>query len=236
MGLAITHKIMGFKIYQCWVTEDTYEVKGCDRALFYFAKNNSADFQIAGYGLTNMIDLNQNINKIYHNFNRTTRNEVRQAERLDTFIIKINQDYDAFIDLVDKFAKVKNLHIDRLSKVALLEAKHFLGTIYYNDTILAGHYYIAGDDYVSFTIAGRILPSENEYKKIVSRASRYLHFKMMQYVKEEGYSKFYLGALDYEGHRSIARYKEGFGGVEVRHPYYKRDYNLILKLATRFGR
>ena len=229
----LKHRISGFKVCQIWFAERPEDMKGFDRVMYYCCKN---DAEVKGFkknaSYTNVVNLSRPIEAITSEFNDTTRNEVRRAEK-EKVEFRVNSDYDGFLTLFNAFIKRKRLKLPRITRGLLDSCKHILITGYYNGKLSAAHYYIIDDDLVWLLFSCSAEPGNALTNQMLSRSSRYLHYKAIEHSKANGYKRFSFSSLgntkeDMES-SSIACFKLGFGGDIIKMDFYIKDYSPILK-------
>lgn len=172
---------------------------------------------------TKIIDLRQPEEAILKGMNDTTSRKIRKAVREGITVQKVVS-VDAFIDFFNAFAQSKSRE-----KLTAGEIDGW-GTHTFAFAALRGNEVLVMQSYVADQERGRarLLHSASHFRNLadsaergeVSRANCYLHFAVMKHWKEAGLSEFDLGgyasgSADPEL-ANIARFKDGFGGVEVR--------------------
>ncbi|WP_289994197.1 hypothetical protein [Photorhabdus laumondii] len=192
---------------------------------------------------TLQIDLEKNIEEIYSDFAKNTRNEINRNIKNDDieYVIKnkvSSEDIELFITMFKDFDRMKNINtniselgnslirnIDNLTFFQGLKNGNILVfNIYYRDNIRARlkcSISIRGDD--------------NQERNLIGRTNRALCFKAISYFKENGYKLFDLGGISLSekdnNKKNIDSFKSKFGGVLVTEYEGNSPLNLKGKLS-----
>lgn len=160
---------------------------------------------------------------------KNTRYEVRRALNKDELCTELlmdvsEQELDEFLTFYNDFADLKNLgHIGE-AKIRQLAAggMYAITKCYSNDgTLLVEHtYYLDKEDRrVMLATSSSLYRKEEyaQYKTLIGRANRMLHYQDMLHFQAEGYQIYdFNGISDFsEETRSIADFKKGFGGKVI---------------------
>ncbi len=185
-------------------------------------------------------NLLRSADEIISQMRKNTRYEIRRAinrDKLQTTVITapLKDDVAEYIAYYDKFADSKKMHHINSKKIkALTEQSMYAITkcLDSEDNVLAEHaYYLDKKDkrIMLATSASLFRENENpEYRNLIGRANRMLHYKDLLAFKELGYEVYDYGGIgDYnEELKAIAEFKLGFGG-DVR--TYDASFTLHLK-------
>ena len=198
---------------------------------------------------TILIDLTQPRDQLLAAMGKTTRREIRQAQR-DNGAVEFCRDPDnscltAFFRYWDRFAPLKGLPplnkqrlagMQRSGALALSRARAEDGEE------LSWHCYVYTPDWARLLHSASLYRAvaDKEYATRVSRANRFLHWSDMCQFQEMGVATYDLGGW-YDGTEdteklNINRFKEGFGGQVV--PVYYSDVGVSLRgnVAVRLNR
>lgn len=180
------------------------------------------------------------VDEIMRRMKKNTRYEIQRAIKCDklhteAIINPSEDDLTEYVIYYDKFADLKRMyHINRPRVKALAEQGMYAITKCYDngDNILAEHaYYLDKQEkkIMLATSASLFRESDNsEYRNLIGRANRMLHYKDILAFKEFGYEVYDYGGIGNDNNelRSIAAFKLGFGG-DVR--TYDASFTLHLK-------
>lgn len=178
--------------------------------------------------------------EIIDRMKKNTRYEVQRAIKRDNLhteaITNLSEDDMAeYAAYYDKFADSKKMrHINRARVMALAEQGMYAITKCCDNggNILVEHaYYLDQKEkrVMLATSASMFRESENsEYRNLIGRANRMLHYKDILAFKELGYEVYDYGGIgnDNDELRTIAAFKLGFGG-DVR--TYDASFTLHLR-------
>jgi hypothetical protein len=240
----ITTRKKAFKLRQIYFAKEPYEVRNCDVSMFYYASlppivHQYGIHEIRDYleetGKCQCIDVRQPLEKVMAGFNYNTRSEIREAEK-EGFDVRINKDYDQFIELFEKHAKSKGMKLQHLPKMQIEQQKHLLVSVWNknHDLPIACDYAGIQNEnlYMIFICNANCLGVVDS--RLVSRASRLAHWETMKWAKAEGYEEVSVGALSDEGNNSNDAFKKGFGGYEKEITTFIKVYNPLLKLLWKW--
>lgn len=160
---------------------------------------------------------------------KNTRYEVKRALGRDELCTEVlmdvsKQELNEFLTFYNAFADLKNLgHIGE-AKIRQLatDGKYAITKCYGNDgMLLVEHtYYLDKTDKRVMLATSSSLYRKKEYaqyKNLIGRANRMLHYQDMLYFKAEGYQIYdFNGISDFsEETKAIADFKRGFGGEVI---------------------
>src|SRR5262245_26541900 len=178
---------------------------------------------------TLLIDLSQDLNQIFGNFNANTRNHVHRAEKNSDLELKV---LDTAADPSYKFySRIKNMdgaHPDlkrEFSRCRLFNA-YWKGNM-----IVTMSFYDNGSYIRSKHIASsRKLMAKDA--KVVAHASRALTWEVCKWGKAHGRGIFDLGGINYTdaSKAGIREFKRSFGGIEADVGIYSFATGLFLVL------
>lgn len=242
----IDKKMFMFDIKEVHFSKNPFDIEGCDFLIFPYCKNKvEAKGFICYKKLTSIIDLTENLDKIWQKIDRkSTRYSIKRAER-EGIKIRINNKYDQFFQIYKKFLQKKGLNsLFEVFGVGIvpLDTMKKNGTLFvadYNGEILGGILFLEDE----FNIEAWVSASkrhEIEKKKyvLVGCANRLIWWEAIKYAKEKGIKEFDFGGLWPEDEaeknpekKRINSFKLRFGG-EVKPGYsYEKGYSKTLHLA-----
>lgn len=160
-------------------------------------------------------------------FGKDCRYKIRRAETKDGLALEFVTDPESrlqeFVEFFDAFARQKSHQpCDRHWLLAACKSRQLaLSTASQNGATLVWHAYVkygttAGLQYTGSCFRGR----ENDYRALVGRANRWLHWQDMLQLKAMGCRRYDWGGL-FEDESTperagLNRFKHDFGGQQVR--------------------
>jgi len=232
MVFVISTRIKGFKLYQSFLDDRVHDVKGYDRALFYFCdSSNDGTFKMKKTPVI-FIDITKSEDELYNDFKDNTKRAIKDSAKMDikvTFNDGISG-YDEFISMFNNFIKTKGLKLPVMTADILDQNRHMLAEVRHNGKLLVAHYYLLKKDFALFIFACSERSRENN--KVVGAASRAIHWETMKYLKRSGFKTLSLASVEAFDERTqgITDYKMSFGGYVKEIEYYQKDYSPMLKL------
>ncbi len=182
--------------------------------------------------LTDLSGTDEDIMALLH---RSTRTQVRRAEREGILVERFNSRYPDILDDFDlffkKFTETKleargilnisvQLHmLKRLVDAGMLEVSRAIGP---DGEPIVYHVFIVTDGRARVHHSASLFREgqSSEERHFMGWASRYLHWKDMLHYKHQGYSQYDMGGWyagkDNESLLRVNQFKEAFGGRVVR--------------------
>jgi lipid II:glycine glycyltransferase (peptidoglycan interpeptide bridge formation enzyme) len=182
---------------------------------------------IAGARFTSFLslvsDLSVKPSEITDPFSKEVRYEIRRAETRDRlsmdFIGDPESRLDEFRAFYDVFAKQKALPpCNHRWLIAACQARQLtLTSATQNGAALVWHAYVMTGNTARFQYSGSCFRhSKGDYRALVGRANRWLHWQDMLRLQEAGMRRYDWGGLfedeSVPGHAGVNAFKEGFGG------------------------
>jgi len=238
----IIKRIFLFKIKEIYFAERPFDVDDCDSVTFFDCTEN---VEIPGFTcakkFTAIIDLNQDLEVIFSNFGKHNRQKIRRAEK-EGIRIRLNQHYNEFKELANKFQKRKGFGtvVDRITADKEWIKKY--GTLFtaeYNGEVLCGVLFLE-DEYAmkAWIYGSKRLDVAKEKTYEIGRANRLLHWESIKYAKEKGLKEWDWGGmwseeevLQDDRKKAINDFKSGFGSNMVARFEYKKVYSKYYKVA-----
>ena len=246
------------------------ETEDCDELAVYYS--NSVDDSIyQKYGRTFvymtkgwswdkpshsiMIDLRNDEDKIFGEFRKNCRYEIKRAKERDNLYTDINmepdeKDLSKVAEYYNVFAKAKGLPFFSISRyrAAMNAGLLTIGMVRdSSDSILVCNGCLLDRDegISTFSFGASHFRVDKEKAALISRANRYLHYEMMCYLKKNGYIGYDFGGL-YIGDdlvlNGISDFKRGFGGEILEYApkfiFQKKDLETVnhnINLLDRIG-
>lgn len=186
-------------------------------------------------------DLAQDHDTIYAGFQKSLRQQIRQAEEAG-ISCQFHHDIDGFVDFFNDFAASKNL--PPTSRRRILEMDGFLQLSYamHDGQVLVAHSTLVDEKNKiarAFHSASKRL-DESFDKGLIGKANKVLHYRDMMYFKDKGYSIYDFGGYtentEDKALQGINNFKLLFGGQKVACiNYYTVSYYLMRKIAQWVG-
>ena len=222
-----------------WFSETPFDMKNCDAVFFYACKNDVDLPEFRKHeSPTIVIDLQKDYDELWKDIGKSTRRYIKQAEK-NGVTLQINKSYDAFLDMFVKFARKKQFKAFPFNK----ETMKNLGTLFTtesNGKILSGMLTVEDSENIRALLGGSIrLEVDEETARLVSRANKFIIWKILEYSKNRGYKKFdfggYYGGNNKEDPRTtIDFFKRQFGGEITTYYNYEKYYSKIYSLIKTF--
>jgi len=233
--LEINKKILFFKIKEIWFADKPFDVDKFHSVLFRACKRN---LDVSGFEKkefnTLIIDLNQDLNKIWENMDKSScRYSVNRAEK-QGLIIKINQNYKDFYQINRLFRKKKKLSQSFSWNLELMEKYGTLFVAEFKGEIIAGCLFLEDKDNIRWLFgASKRLQADKTKATLIGNANHLIIWQAIKYakaktIKEFDFGGYYLGQ-DKEKER-INRFKKSFGGKLATHYIYEKFYSKLLKI------
>lgn len=208
----------------------------------YHLKSDRKMFAIREITHTLELDLQQEKEKIFSNFSKANRQQVRKAEE-EGITIEINNDIDTFVDFFNDFAAKKDTYAT--SRERIIEKKDYLVLSFarFESKIIAAQSFLVDKDkkIVRHYQTANKRFDDNVNKNFVGQANKYLLVNNLLRFKEEGYKIFDFGGFvpdtKDESLMGINNYKLKFGGeIKECKDYYSLPYWMVKKIANFLGR
>lgn len=236
--LYITKKRFIFKGVEAWFSDSPFDINDVDFAFFRSCNNETCmDGFIREEFTTHIINLEQENALIWKNFSKSSCKYAINRALRDGVKIRINRDYDQFININHSFRKRKSLINQYISKDYLIKNGTLL-LAYYDNELLAGQFYISDQKNFRWLIgASKRLESDPKTATIIGNANRLLVWEAIKLAKNNGIKEFDLGGY-YSGISAnpelerINRFKRSFGGTLGKKYNYTKIYSKKYKIAS----
>jgi len=211
---------------EAWYDEELPCDSGVDIVMYRQRAAPIAGARCAPF-LSSVTDLSLEAGEIRDQFGKDCRYKIRRAETKDglhlEFVLDAENRLDEFCAFFDAFARQKSYQpADRQWLDAACKARQLaLASASQNGEALVWHAYVmsgkaAGLQYTGSWFRNR----ESEYRALVGRANRWLHWRSMLRFKEMGITRYDWGGLFEDEsapeHAGINNFKRDFGGQPVR--------------------
>ena len=156
--------------------------------------------------------------------NGSTRNQVRQVEKLS--VVGAWVDTDTFLAFFNTFAAEKGIQGSSWQKLTSFGDSLKLSAVYFEERPLAMHATVVDRKLARarslLSSSARFLDSED--RKLIGKANRWLHWWDMKMLQTEGLSVYdwggYAKDTDDPAKKGINEFKEGFGGTPYEESHY----------------
>lgn len=230
---------LGFKKilpkYWLWFAKP-FDVKGAAMVNFFSYEKYDVEGFKRSDGLTTVIDLRQDLDNIWSQMRKKyTRKLIIEGEKKG-IEIKQDKNFSEFKKIYKHFRKVKKLSSDPF---ALLQQGTFFSA-YYKGEMIAGHIFVVGQKEMRswVTASSHLAHKKWKDKRLVGCANRMLIWQAIKWGKNQGIELFDLGGISPDsknsGLRTLAEFKESFGGQRKECYYYFKVYSPIIKWWMRF--
>jgi lipid II:glycine glycyltransferase (peptidoglycan interpeptide bridge formation enzyme) len=172
-------------------------------------------------------DLRDDSQAIFGSISKNTRYEIKRAAGRDNIIIKTLDSKKAkqgFYDFYNRFALTKNRAPIGLAETdSLIENNLFtIRAASLDDDIIVYHTYITANNRARLAQSASLFreSDNNDYRALVGRANRLLHWEDMQYFKQNSFEIYDWGGVSMDPRdrekQDINKFKEAFGGTLVK--------------------
>jgi hypothetical protein len=232
------------RIAEVWYNFSEEHQKKVDIIRYKFVTekvNNTASFEEL---YTILLDLSKNNEELLSQLRKNTRYEINRAREKDnikcfTFFEKNEKNekkISQYIDFYNAFAASKNRSAIKFSDIKQFYENETICIRYAlkegdESEILTMHAYIVSDNTARLHQSSSLFRTreDSEYKNLVARANRFLHWDDILYFKNKGLSLYDLGGW-YGGQLLkeqllINQFKESFGGEK------KQEYSYIVPVS-----
>ena len=211
---------------EVWYDEEPSGDSGVDIVVYRQRETPIADARTAPF-LTMVTDLSVEEDAITERFGKDCRYKIRRAETKDglrmEFITDPESRLDEFRTFFDAFARQKSFWpCDHQWLLAACKVRQLvLTSASQNGAALVWHAYLTSGKAAWLQYTGSCFRNkENDYRALVGRANRWLHWREMLQFKEMGIKRYDWGGLFEDESTSenagINKFKKDFGGQQVR--------------------
>jgi lipid II:glycine glycyltransferase (peptidoglycan interpeptide bridge formation enzyme) len=190
------------------------------------------------------VDLTKAPDEIFSNFGRSTRTQIRRSIERDDIRFEFFEhptvdQMDEFREFYEAFARsrgVDGFHPAR-AQAHRASGRFYLSRVVDSEGTLTWHAHVCGEDSVSLMFsASHFRSGDDDFRNLVGRANRRLHWEEFQRFRGEGrrvydFGGWYAGGTDGQL-LSINRFKEGFNGKKVLLFTVIENRSLLAKLAA----
>lgn len=189
---------------------------------------------------TRLIDLESPFEE---EFDKNVRYEIKRAQK-ESLLFSWGEEISPFVEFFNAFAQSKGLSLLNEAELSYMGEHLRLTEIRANGEPLVMHSYLLDHSIKRVRLLHSAslfrLSQEKDFRALVGRANRLLHFLDMERFKEEGFKIYDFGGVSHSQDPAllgINRFKEGFGGREVEEPTFRGWlFVALLKIFTLKGR
>ena len=226
-------KKAGLRIADIWFNDGEEPSFACDIRRYHYVRSLPSRCASPERLYTILIDLSRDEDALLSELDKTTKYQAKRAKerddvRTETFISlgdKSREKLDQYIDFFNEFAKSK----DRgLIDLADLESFHEAGTLCVRSVIdnksgttLSMHCNVVSDGKARLhQSSSHVRGSDDaDFRSLVGRANRFLHWDDILYFKGLGISFYdfggWYGGTEDQEKLAINKFKEAFGGTKT---------------------
>ncbi len=212
--------------YKNWLS--SYYVQTISTRLFWGFKRTAK--------YTKLIDITEN--DFSEKFDKTVIYEINRAVK-ESIIFNVNNSIDEFVSFYNIFAISKGFKTLKSKDISIY--RNFLiitSAINTNNEVVVFHSYLIDNELKRVRLlhsASKIhsLNDKNQERNFIGRANKFLHFKDMQFFREQGISIYDFGGYAYDTSDisllGINKFKDSFGGELVEESIYEAYPKAIIK-------
>jgi len=221
--------------YWFWFAKP-FDVKGAAMANFFSYEKYDVDGFKRSDGLTTVVDLRQDIETIWSKMRKKfIQKQIKRGEKNG---VVVNQDpnFGQLKKIYTDFRKASGLPKDNISAC---KKNCVLIAAYHKRKMIAGGIFVSNGVYIRALVLASLHKSETSRdREVIGQANRMLIWKAIKYAKETKHQWFDLGGIspdsDKKHMRTLAEFKEAFGGERKQCYYYFKVYSPIIKWWMRF--
>ena len=233
--------IFPFKYKEIWFSDRLYDVSGYDCVTF---RNCDRVMERPGFyrteSSTMVVDLSKGEQELWKDMSESNcRKPINRAKRMNIGI-KVNQNYDEFLEINRAFRKEKGLPRWDPSVEYMKE----YGTLFVSEhdgQILSGLFCLQDDNIMMQLITGsKRLEAPEENKNFIANANKFMIWESILYAKQNGlkiydWGGYYTGKEHDIPKERINIFKKSFGGDVVVRYNYRHNYSMPMKLVKGVG-
>jgi hypothetical protein len=233
----VDRKALIFNIKCVYFCDYPVDVPGGDGVINFYCKNkiDASGFNFTRVNRTSILDLTQELDKLWGNLDKDYRYDIRRAEK-EQIKTLINQDFERFHEMSVGFQRAKGFggflslqhpDLETLKKNGILFAS------YLGDEMLGGNAYLEDEaHFFMWLSASRRLQVDKEMANVIARANRLLHWEAIKYAKQKGIKEYDLSGIYPEEQAARDKVKQNenlfklrFGGKIVDRYEYQKAYS-----------
>lgn len=221
--------------YWFWFSKP-FDVKGAAMVNFFSYDKYDVEGFKRSDGLTSVIDLEQDIDVIWSKMRKKfIQKQIKRGEK-NGIIVKRDPDFSQLKRIYKDFREKSGLPKDNISAC---KKSCTLIAAYHEGEMVAGGIFVSNGVYIRALILASLHQSKTSRdREIIGQANRMLIWHAIKYAKETKHKLFDLGGIspssDKKHMRTLAEFKEAFGGEHKECYYYFKIYSPIIKWWMRF--
>ena len=211
---------------ELWFDEELPGGSGVDIVQYHQREAPVPDARATSF-LSLITDLSVGQDAIMEQFGKDCRYKIRRAEAKDGLSLEFSTDpedkLEEFRAFFDEFAKQKSLEpANQQWLVAACKSSQLaLASASQNGEALVWHAHVMSGNTARLQYSGSSFRNrDNDYRALVSRANRWLHWREMLRFRELGMQRYDWGGLfedeSVPGHAGVNNFKKDFGGRPER--------------------
>jgi len=240
--LVVSQRILTFNTKNIYFCDYPFDIDGCAAANFIFCKNK---VDATGFTCLNkftaVIDLTKDIDFIWKNIRRRSREYINQARR-EGIRVSLNQYYDEFYQINKAFHHIGGFGLIFGMDIPTVQTMKKYATLFtaeYGGEVLGGNLFLEDENHI------RLWQSAFNRHKVAKRkaalmgkANRLIYWEAINYAREKGIKEFDFGGIwvgeeaaqDYHK-RNVNSFKLSFGAEMLPRYIYKKSYSPAYRLA-----
>ncbi len=188
-------------------------------------------------GITTVIDLTRDEETLWGALRKKfVREQIQKGER-NGISVSVGIHWEEFVPVYEEFREGKQVVRDdpRVFKHCLVAGA------YHGGILIAGGVFVHDTTNIrALALASRRFNDDGKMRELVGQANRMVIWETMRFAKKHGYRSFDLGGIapesDDRGERTLAEFKESFGGERKPCYYYTKVNSPILRLWLKMQR
>lgn len=184
-------------------------------------------------------DLSPDPETLFSQCSSTVRNEIRKAERLQC-TYHTSQDPNQFLPILNATADAKGLYTKTENTFAT-KPDSFFTFSQLNESIAACHYYLIDTEVSTaillFSGSSRYLTTDDQERKNITFAHRFLLFQDLIMIKEKGIRLIKFGKLNLDNSGNptgASKFRSGFNcSSQLSYNYYPWGYYILNEIREK---
>jgi hypothetical protein len=236
--IAIQRKIGPLKLNEKYFSNNFSISDAFGFSVYKYSFNSNMSLFFSNKIFTLFIDLNQSLDVLFNKINKNFRKDIQFCIK-NNFEFNIVEDRNTFISFFNEFSEMKGLNKANTAVIESLREHSVITSASKDNDMMAMHFYLVDQNQklVRCLYSATMRLRDDVDKKNVGKANKYLHFKEMEFFKNEGFEIYDFGGYNMDKNdtslQGVNTFKERFGGelVEMYNHFSSLFYlrNLIFK-------